>query len=191
MPMFAFAGLLAAINTSAGGTNDLQGTWISDCRPIGRNGRHGVVINVTIKGNRLQARAQMFATKVCDSATFKLDYRAELTTAQISDGSIALNHKVEEIALTPQAQEVVSQYNLEGDHGCGLQDWRLGVKRSVAGATCAPFSFPIKGTTLFDAAWITNGTLRLGAFPMTWLNTSFAKRPTSPGLVIYRRVARR
>ncbi|MFV0625333.1 hypothetical protein ACBY01_15155 [Sphingomonas sp. ac-8] len=192
MVLFALAGIILAANVSppasvGGATPD--GNWASDCQPIGKGGRHGLVTRITIRGNRVEAHAQMYATSQCQTPTFYLTYAGRFTTRPDRDGSIELDHTVRSITLTAQAADVVSQYNLEGDHGCGLKGWQLNTGKSVAGKRCDPFSFPTEGTPLHDKVWIDADGLRFGAFPMVWTNISAGKRPTQPLPTIYRRVA--
>lgn len=191
--MFVLAGIVLAAMSARGvevpvKAAGLEGHWASDCQPIGKNGRHGVAIQITIKGERMRAEAQMYATNACQTPTFKLSYRGSIVFQRLADGSIVFDHMVRSIILTPQASDVVIQYNMEGDHGCGLQGWKINVQKSVAGKTCYPFSFPIEGTTLHDVAWLNGDALRLGAFPILWSNTVSAKRPTKPSSTVYHKV---
>jgi hypothetical protein len=192
MVPFALAGIILAAGVSppasiGGATPD--GSWASACQPIGKGGRHGLVTRITIHGNRVEAHAQMYATNGCQTPTFYLTYSGRFTTRRGRDGSIELDQTVQSITLTPQAADVVSQYNLAGEHGCGLKRWQLNAKKSVAGKRCEPFSFPTKGTALYDTIWIDGDALRFGAFPLVWTNISADKRPTQPLPAIYRRVA--
>jgi len=192
MVPFALAGIIFAADVnppaSVGGATP-EGNWASACQPIGKGGRHGLVTRITIYGDRVEAHAQIYATNHCQTPTFYLTYSGRVTSRQGRDGRIELDQTVRSITLTLQAADVVSQYNLEGDHGCGLKGWQLNVGKSVAGKRCDPFSFPTEGTPLYDTVWIDGDGLRFGAFPMMWTNISVDKRPTQPLPTIYRRVA--
>lgn len=192
MVLFALAGIILAAGVSPSapvGAITPNGNWVSDCQPIGKGGRHGLVTRITIHGGHIEARAQMYATNECQTATFYLTYRGDVTSRRGRDGSIEFDQTVQSITLTPQAADVVSQYNLNGEHGCGLKGWQLNAEKSVAGESCEPFSFPSEGTLLYDAIWIDGYGLRFGAFPMIWMNTSADKRPKQPLPVRYHRVA--
>lgn len=188
MVPFALAGIILALPASASAATP-DGNWASACQPIGKGGRHGLVTRITIHGDRVEARAQMYATNQCQTPTYYLTYAGLVTARHRRDGGIELDHTVRSITLTPQTADVVSQYNLEGDHGCGLKGWQLNVGKSVAGKRCNPFSFPTEGTPLYDTVSIDENGLRFAAFPMVWTNISVDKRPTQPLPTIYRRVA--
>ncbi|MFZ3484015.1 hypothetical protein [Sphingomonas sp. 3-13AW] len=166
------------------------GTWETPCLPIGERGRHGVITRVTLNNRRLQAVSQVYETRACDVPTFKLHFRGTLLSLQAPSGRWLLRHRVRAITLTPQAQAVVAQYNrTDGPtSGCGMQGWKLGVARSVAGRRCAPIDFAPVGALLYDGAWIDGEGLRFGAFPQIWSNRSAALRPDRPLPQSFRRV---
>ncbi|MDH2135286.1 hypothetical protein N5J77_29615 [Sphingobium yanoikuyae] len=191
MMMFALAGFVLAVGTTASASqpqpNSLMGNWISECQPIGKDGRHGIITRVTLADGQVEAETQMFATSECKAPVLKVNYRGAATIQQANNGSVSIDHSVDQIDLTPQAPDVVAQYNLGDEHGCGLDGWQINVPKSVAGRRCNPFSFPLKGTTLFDSAWIDGNGLRFGAFPMIWTNTIADRRPTGALPATYRR----
>lgn len=192
MMMFAFAGFVLAVGTTATTPqprlSSVMGKWISECQPIGKGGRHGIVTRVTLTDGQVEAETQMFATRECKAPVLKVSYRGTATIQQAENGPISIDHTVDQIVLTPQAADVVAQYNLGDDHGCGLDGWQINVAKSVAGRRCDPFVFPLKGTTLFDSAWVGGNTLRLGAFPMIWTNTVVDRRPNEALPTTYRRM---
>lgn len=189
MPLFAIA-LLAATPAPA---RPIDGIWETDCMPLGKNGRHGVVTRVTIDGAKMEAVAQVHATPACAMPTFKMFFKGRIDEASDAMPS-ALRLTVQAIDLTPQHRAVVDQYNRnddEGPHGCGLSGWQLDQAQSVAGQSCAPFQFAKIGTTLYDAAWVdADGSMRFGAFPMLWSNDAEDKRPKQPLPVVYHRIVR-
>lgn len=191
MVLFALVGIVLASDVSPpaslkGAT--LEGKWASACQSIGKGGRHGFVTRITIHGDHVEAHTQMHATNQCRTPTLYLTYAGRVTIRQGRDDRVELDHTVQSITLTPQSADVVAQYSLGGDQGCGLSEWQLNVGKSVAGSRCDPFFFPSKGTPLYDTVWIGAGGLRFGAFPMVWANNSASKRPTQPLPTIYRRV---
>lgn len=191
MMVLALAGLALAVGTTASApqapVNSLVGNWISECQPIGKGGRHGIITRVNLADDQIDAETQMFATSECKSPVLKVNYRGTATIQQAYNRHVSITHTVDQIDLTPQAPDVVAQYNLGDEHGCGLDAWQINVPKSVAGRRCSPFSFPVKGTTLFDSAWTDGNKVRFGAFPMIWTNTAADKRPTDALPVIYRR----
>lgn len=169
----------------------LTGKWESDCLPIGRGGRHGFVTRIRIDGDRIDAQSQVYTTSNCQTQTFKLTYNGEIVQRQTDDGKVLFQHRVQSITLTPQAEAVVVQYNREDGerHGCGLNGWQINVAKSVAGESCAPFSFAAEQTILHDVAWIDGDNhLRFGAFPMLWTNSSSDRTPAHPLENLYHRM---
>lgn len=192
MMAFALAGYALAIGTAATPyqrqPNSLMGHWNSKCQPIGKDGRHGIITHINLAAGQIDAETQMFATSKCETPVLKVKYHGTATVRHTDSGSFSIDHIVRQIDLTPQASDVVAQYNLGDDHGCGLDKWQVDVPKSVAGRRCNPFSFPVTGTVLFDSAWMDGDELRLGAFPMIWTNATADKRPDDALPIIYHRI---
>lgn len=167
----------------------IEGVWKTDCLPIGKNGRHGFVTRLEVVGKALTATTQIYAHNNCDTATVSTAYRgAIVATVTAADGAIDFDHVVTVITMTADAPDVVATYNASEASGCGMGGgWKLGVARGVEGRTCAPWSYPVAGTRLYERAWVLGDDLRIGSFPAVWSNTSADKRPTTPGLLIFRR----
>jgi hypothetical protein len=169
----------------------IEGSWQTSCLPIGKNGRHGFITRLEIKRGRISASSQIYAHNSCDTPTVRTAYRGKIVGRRaMSDGVIDFDHDVIAITTIPDDPEVVTIYNAgKPDSGCGLGGgWQLGVARSVAGRTCAPWTFPAAGTRLYERGWVAGDELRIGSFPTVWINTAPEKRPTSPGLLVFRRV---
>jgi len=169
----------------------IEGAWQTACLPIGKNGRHGFVTQLKITHGGITASSQVYAHSNCDTPTVRTDYRGAMTkVAPGADGATEFDHKVETITTTPDDPEVVTIYNAGNPgSGCGFGGgWQLGVARPVEGRTCAPWTFPAIGTTLYERGWVSDDELRIGSFPTVWDNTTPEKRPTSPGLLVFRRV---
>ena len=150
-------------------------------------GRHGSITQIEIHGDQVRAEVQMYATDACALPTFKLTYHGHVTIRQVSAGTFSFDQTAESLILTPQADDVVAQYNLPGDHGCGLKGWERNVPKSVMGQRCGLFMFPTRGTTLYDMVWTDADTLRFGQFPLAWSNVTVDSRPAQPLPQIYRR----
>jgi hypothetical protein len=171
----------------------IEGSWVTACLPIGKNGRHGFITRLEIKRGRITASSQIYAHSNCDTPTVHTDYRGKIADMRPGDDGVTdFDHEVIEITTTADHPEVVTIYNA-GDpgSGCGLGGgWQLGVARAVDGRTCAPWTFPAARTRLYERAWISGDELRIGSFPSVWNNTTPEKRPTAPGLLVFRRVTR-
>jgi hypothetical protein len=167
----------------------IEGVWKSDCLPIGKNGRHGFVTRLEVKGNALTATTQIYGHNTCDNPTVSTAYRGTIVaTATDDDGAFQFDHVVNAITMTADADDVVATYNASEASGCGLGGgWKLNVARDVAGRFCAPFTFPAAGTRLYESAWFAGGDLRIGSFPIVWTNSAPDKRPTTPGLMVFHR----
>ena len=152
----------------------LGGTWVSDCTPIGRDDRHGYIATVNFRGDRLGATIQMYARNTCDTPTFRIDYRGDRLQLERRGDRIAIRQRAVSITLTPQDPSVVLIYNRPGG-GCGLDNWQLGIARTVAGRACGPLAFPAERATLFDSIWVTgDGNIHFAALPTRWLDNEAA-----------------
>jgi len=168
----------------------IEGAWQTACLPIGKNGRHGFITRLVIKHGVITASSQIYAHSNCDTPTVRTDYRGKIVSVRPGqDGVTDFDHEVVAITTTPDDPEVVTIYNADNPgSGCGLGGgWQLGVARAVDGRTCAPWTFPARGTRLYERAWIADGELRIGSFPSVWNNIAPEKRPTTPGLLVFRR----
>jgi len=184
VPVISYGGMPAA-------RTGIEGSWQTACLPIGKNGRHGFVTRLKIRRGSITASSQVYAHSNCDTPTVSTDYRGAITKVTPgADGVIEFDHMVEAITTTPDDPEVVTIYNAGNTgSGCGFGGgWQLGVARPVEGRTCAPWTFPAIGTSLYERAWVSGDELRIGSFPTMWDNTTPEKRPTAPGLLIFRRV---
>jgi hypothetical protein len=171
----------------------IDGVWKSDCLPIGKNGRHGFIVRLEIKGKQIAAAAQVYAHSSCDMPTVLTEYRGTIAKMRSNgDGSVDFDHVVEAITTTANHPEVVTIYNGNAASGCGFGGgWQLNVARAVDGRTCAPWTFPKAGTRLYERAWVAGDDLRIGSLPSRWDNVTPDKRPTAPGALVFHRVAGR
>ena len=174
-----------------GSSDGLDGNWASDCTPIGKGGRHGIITRITIKDGAIEARARIYAKNDCQTPALDVDYRGVDVQTRKNEDRILFQHTVASITLTPLSEAIVAQYNLvdEKVHGCGLKGWELNVPKSVAGRTCDPFYFALERTTLYDTAWIADGAAQFANLPMIWTNTDADRATSKPLPVRYNRTA--
>ena len=72
MPACRLAVALAAIALSAAAGqaailgDALTGEWVSDCVPLGRSGRHGLIVRLELSPHKLKVFGQMYARNICD-----------------------------------------------------------------------------------------------------------------------------
>jgi hypothetical protein len=189
--LILFATLLAASVAIPVQAEGLDGNWVSDCTPIGKGVRHGIITRIAIKDGAIEASARLYAKNDCQTPTLEVDYHGTDLQTRKNEDSILFHHTVASITLTPLSEAVVAQYNLvDGEvHGCGLKGWALNVPKSVAGRTCDPFYFAQERTTLYDAAWIADDAVQFASLPMIWTNADAGRRTSKPLPVRYNRAA--
>jgi hypothetical protein len=158
--------------------------------PIGKNGRHGFIVRLTISWKEVVAISQTYAHSNCDIPTVRVDYRAAVAARTVDGEAIDFDHIVKSVTMTANQADVVAIYNADAANaGCGMGGgWQLNVPRSVAGRTCTPVAWPVEGVRLYERAWLVDGALKIGSFPIAWNNITPDKRPVAPGLLIFHRV---
>ncbi len=187
-------GMLAVVAVACGGAAGAQetvldGTWITGCEPIGKNGRHGFIAEVTIAGDAIATTAQLYARNSCDVPTVRAVHRGELVERSGADGQVDFAHRVAGLVYILNADEVTAHYNADAaGAGCGFDDWETNVPREVAGRVCAPFAFAEAGTVLYERAWIEGDTLRFGGFPTRWDASAPELRAAEPAGLTFHRV---
>ncbi|MEO6360541.1 MAG: hypothetical protein ABIO43_08220 [Sphingomicrobium sp.] len=169
------------------GADRLHGEWVSQCAPIGKNGRHGSVIRLTIGSKTIRATAQLYAKTSCDEPTLQGRYSGLVKGARQNGDRIELDYQVRNASFTLQREDVVGYYNR--DAGCGLSGWQLGKPRSILGQRCGSVQIPAGGQMLYESAWLSGDELRMGAFPIDSSNRSPEARPQAPRPLVFRRVA--
>jgi hypothetical protein len=166
----------------------LSGDWTTDCLPIGKNNRHGYISHIVIRDGSVEATSQLYAKNTCQTPTVKVRYTGRLVEGVAKDGYVDVSQEVGGITFTLNSDDVSAFYNKNSkDAGCGLADWRTNQAVSVAGRTCAPFSFAPAGSTIFDRAWLSGNQLRFGNFPSKWDAIDSTHRPTAPSETIFYR----
>lgn len=168
----------------------LSGEWVTDCLPIGKNGRHGYVITISIVDDAFAANTQLYAKSSCQTPTVKVNYYGRLIGDKPDGDHIDFSHQVEKITYTLNSDDVTAFYNTHADGaGCGISSWKTNVAISVAGKTCEPISFAAEGVTLFERAWVDGNTLRFGNFPSLWTATDASLRPAMAASPVFHRTS--
>lgn len=192
--ILAVALLVAVVATpvSAGAhLSSLDGEWTSDCLPIGKNGRHGTIIRLTIRDGSMRADSQLYARNTCQQPTVRSVFQADLILdgQQQQPDALDLELMVKEMLTIANAPDIVEHYNqqTEDQAGCGLTNWEQNVPMSTEGLTCGPFTWPSTGSRLYDSVWVDDSSIRFGALPFTWTNTSPEVRPEQPSNVSFYR----
>ena len=165
----------------------LEGEWVSDCTPIGVDGRHGQIIRLVITRNRIEATGLLYAHNTCDVPTIRSEYSGAIRQITEGVGRLELDYEVRDATFTILRDDIVAIYNKSA--GCGLADWQIDKPKSVAGRRCTPIDLPARGQMLFESAWVAGAELRLGAFPLLSANSSPEARPVIPGPMAFHRVA--
>jgi len=186
---------LPAVATEATEAADqaLSGEWLSDCQPIGRDGRHGLLTRVALGPGSVQARATLYADPACTKPSAEARYEGALLEVRAEgDGRHAFEHRVTTISLTLTDTQVAAQYNARPDTvGCGLSDWQPGIARDISGRHCTAFRFAATGTVLHERAWLSGEPgkeqLHFGSLPLAWDADSAEKRAETPSPVAFRR----
>lgn len=185
--MFAIALILAA-PLPALVKSPLDGAWKTVCVPMGLDGRHGMIATVTFNDKAIAIGAQVYAHNSCDTATFHIQARGTVTRTDPAEGGFAFDYTLQTFEMTLDAPDVVDTYN-KSNSGCGFGGgWVLGQPRDVAGRTCAPINFPMPRARLYDRAWITGDTMRIGVTAAAMGNATPDKRPALPGSPVFTRV---
>lgn len=188
LPLLSSLATCASTRSAPSPASPIAGVWKTGCMPIGKNGRHGFVTTLTASEKTFTAVSQVYAHNNCDTPTLRTTYRATIAAIGGNGSAIDLDHVVDVIEMTVDSGDVIATYNKPGS-GCGFGGgWQSGIPRNVAGRACAPFSFPMAGTRLYERVWIEDDRLRLGSFPIVWVNTSPDRRPASPGALVFQRI---
>nr|WP_272213072.1 hypothetical protein [Marinicella sp. W31]MDC2879015.1 hypothetical protein [Marinicella sp. W31] len=141
LPAILISGVFA--NAALAASELPEGRYRSDCLPIGKDGRHGFIAEVTITGRTLSATAQNFAHNNCDIPTVQVSYQGTITDVSAGEGRVDFVQKTGPFDYTLLSDDVTAYYNKNSTTaGCGIDDWQTGGSRNVAGRTCAPFPFP-------------------------------------------------
>lgn len=168
----------------------LNGEWITDCVPIGKNGRHGTIIRLTIRDGALRADSQLYARNTCQNPTVRSVFEGAITVVRDETiNAVPLEIEIKEMLTIPNATEVVAHYNqpTEDQAGCGITEWEINAPVSTAGLKCGPLTWPAIGARLYDHVWVRETEMQFGALPFNWGNTSPELRPDQPSEVIFYR----
>jgi len=167
----------------------VQGEWTTDCLPIGKGGRHGMITRLTIDGHgRMSAWSQVYASKACRVPTVQASYETQMIDLLENTEAIRIAHKVESLLLKTNQEEVTAIYNDSSrPAGCGLTGWQTNIARPVDGRTCAVFDLPGLEEVLLDRVWADGNRLTFGAYPLKWTIRSETELPKAPSAVSFYR----
>jgi hypothetical protein len=155
----------------------LYGEWISDCVPVGQNGRHGLVVRLAIAPDQFESRGQMYARNSCDVPVIAATYAAEIREVRGGPEQLQLELKLLSATMTIEAEDVAALYRQGAN--CGLKDWRRDVPMPVDGKTCEPLAFPAKGAQVVQDVRISGDRLILN--PLPWFSRG---ADASPGVIL-------
>ena len=140
---------LAFIPTPAPAANPpsaIEGKWVSECLPLGKNGRHGLIIRVIVSPNDFKASGQMYARNICDAPIIAFEDKAVVEGTEAIPTGWKLRLKLVSATITINDRSVANIY-AQGKK-CGLASWQVDVPVHVDGRTCEPVSYPSKGAML-------------------------------------------
>jgi hypothetical protein len=155
----ALSALISTPAPAANPTVAIQGNWVSDCLPLGQNGRHGLVIRITVTSDSFDASGRMFAHNVCDAPVFDFVDHAELGRTEPAAGGWDLRLTLMSATMTIKDKSVAALYAQRSK--CGLATWQVDVPMPVEGRMCEPISFPSKGAILIAKARTTEDRLTI------------------------------
>jgi len=167
----------------------LQGEWTTDCLPIGRDGRHGMISRLEIDGHgRMSAWSQVFASKACRVPTVQARYETQIVDLFEDREATRVAHKVDSILLKTNKDDVTAIYNdTAKPAGCGLTGWQTNIARPVNGRTCAVFDLPKMDEVLLDRVWADGNRLTFGAYPLKWTIREENDLPRVPSAISFYR----
>jgi hypothetical protein len=119
---------------------------VSECLPLGKNGRHGLIIRLNVSAGEFQAAGQMYARNICDAPVIAFEDQATIERIQTTAIGWEIRLKLVSATMTINDKNVADLY-AKGKK-CGLASWQVGVPMHVDGRTCEPVSYPSKGAIL-------------------------------------------
>ena len=190
LTLLPFVILAGTVGTASAETLLPQGDFRTECLPIGKDGRHGLIANVSIEDDTISASAQTYAHNNCDVPTVRADYRGIITSARETGNRIDFTQETGPFLYTLLADDVTTYYNANVDEaGCGLDGWQTDVPRDAAGKTCGSYTFPPIGTELKDSVWFNQNAVEFGRMPLIWDSASDAGYPKQSSGILFTRVA--
>lgn len=101
----------SALPAAGAATAALDGQWVSDCLAMGKGGRHGTIVRLTIARTRIDAVAQTYAHATCDVPTIETRLTARLDRVAASGSRLDAAVVVRDVTLTPEHPDVVAAWN--------------------------------------------------------------------------------
>jgi len=148
----AHAGPLSAVG-------ELDGEWLSQCLPLGKNGRHGLIVRLTLSRGQLAGDGQMYAHSSCDVPLIGSRYAASVEAVRKRGTQVALDLEFQSATMTIDDDAVAALYAKNGN--CGLSGWRRGVAMAVQGRSCEPTVYPAKGQHITQRGTLAGDRLTL------------------------------
>lgn len=142
----ALLGLNSARASAANPAPAIQGSWVSDCLPLGKSGRHGLVIRLKLSPDSFTASGQMFAHNSCDAPVIGFSDDAVVDRTDGTPGQWDLTLRFESATMTIADRIVAGIYAQRAK--CGSSAWQVDTPVHVEGQVCEPISYPAKGTKL-------------------------------------------
>jgi hypothetical protein len=153
---------LTFVSTPAPAANPpsaMMGKWVSECLPLGKSGRHGLIITLDVSTNSFRASGQMYGRNICDAPVIAFDDRAIIERAEAKLAWWDLRLKLVGATMTINDKSVANLY--AEDKKCGLASWQVDLPMHVDGRKCEPVSYPSKGAVLVAKARISTDRLVL------------------------------
>lgn len=154
----------------------LEGSWKSECLPLGR---HASIFHLEFTDGKMNAISQMYEKPGCavKSVTVNLVARYQIRD-KFGDG-YEFNYIPEVFTLTLLSKAVVKHYNQ--NKLCDMDNWKLNTPTSVFNKkNCVGFTPPEKDVLLYDLYRIKdNKLLSFALLPSASQVTEFFNRPST------------
>ena len=144
--LLALLGLTSARASAASPAAAIAGRWVSNCLPLGKSGRHGLIVRLTLSPSAFTASGQMFAHNSCDMPVIVFSDDAVVERADGPPGGLDLHLRFESATMTLADRIVAGIYAQRAK--CGSDAWQVDTPVHVEGQVCEPISYPAKGARL-------------------------------------------
>ena len=167
---YFYFGFMFYFAVSACTHNKLQGTWKTECTPLGR---HASVSEVVFEGNHFKSNGYLFERKGCAVNTV----HAQMNGTYSIDSKENFNYTPLTFKLSLLKNDVVEHYNKK--QICGFTDWKINTPKNILGRQgCVGLFPPNKGQEIYDLYQLkTDNELVFAIFPIGKGVTNKSKRP--------------
>jgi len=155
----ALLGLDPAPARAADPAPAIKGNWVSDCLPLGKSGRHGLIVRLKLSAGSFTASGQMFAHNSCDTPVIGFSDEAVVERVDGRPGQWDLQLRFESATMTIKDRLVAALYAQRAK--CGSNAWQVDTPVHVEGQTCEPISYPAKGAKLVAKTHVGDDRLTL------------------------------